>query len=33
MMNMKYCYKTEVYLTTLRYVSFYNAGRKYYLKR
>jgi len=32
-MNMKYCYKTKVYLTTFRYVCFYNAGSKYYLKR
>jgi hypothetical protein len=32
MMNMKYCYKTKVYLTALRYVCFYNAGSKYYLK-
>jgi len=33
MKNMKYCYKTKVYRTALRYVCFYNAGSKYYLKR
>jgi hypothetical protein len=26
MMNMKYCYKTKVYLTALRYVCFYNTA-------